>query len=86
MELPGCADAVLRMNNVARVQEVDWCREVVSILKEERAQLREVHRIALIHGELRLIRLDLTKVGVDSPVDDERILKDSFCFSACRTF
>ncbi len=63
-DLSGQPKAELRVDDVSRVDEVDWRAEVVGILEKERSELGEIDGVALVDGELRLIRFHVTEVGI----------------------
>jgi len=57
------AHAVLRMDDVPRIDERDWSRKVLHS-PERKAEVLEVDRIALIDRELGLIGLHIAEVGL----------------------
>ena len=74
------------MHDVAGVNERDGGAEVAGILKKERAQLGEVHGEALIHGELRLIGLNIAEIGIDGAVQDDAVFDDELNLAAGGAF
>ncbi len=74
-ELPGEPYAVFRVGNAARKHKVDGRFEKAGILQKERPLLREENLEALVHGDLRLVRLYLRKVRVDGGVQHQRVLE-----------
>ena len=82
IQLARDTDAELWVDDVAGVQQVDGRGEVVGVFEKEGPQLGEVHRVTLVHGELRLIGFHLAEVRVDGRVDDDGIVKDGLGFPA----
>ena len=87
-QLAGQARPELRMHDVAGVEQGNWRErgEVVRILQKERAKLGKVHRISLIDGELRLVRLYVAEVRIDSYVEDDAVFENCLSLAACRAF
>ena len=74
------------MGDGACVNQCDGSVEVACILKKERAQLGEVHREALIHGELRLIGLNIAEIGVNGAVQHDAVIDNQLGLAAGGAF
>src|SRR5207247_2815324 len=68
--------AAARVHDLSRVEQVDGCLEVARVLDEEGALLGEEHLEALIDGDLGIVGLHLAEIGIDGPVEGERVSSD----------
>ena len=64
------------MSDPPRKHQIDRRHEVVAVLKEERALLGKEDLEALVDGDLGLVRLNLTEVGIHGRVNYEADAQD----------
>src|SRR5579863_482362 len=76
------ANTVFGMDDVARVDKQDRRAEEIRVLKKEGPELRKVDGVALVDGELGLIRFDIAEIGIDGSVEDDAVFDDELGFAA----
>ena len=62
-----------RIADVTSEKQIQRCAEVVFVLQKKWPFLGEVNCESLIHGDLRIFRLDLAEVGIRRHIDHEVI-------------
>src|SRR5215470_4662995 len=68
----------IRVCNTPGEQQINRSAEVVRVLDEERALLREEHLETLVDCHLRIVGFHLTEVGIRGDVQHQAIAKDEF--------
>ena len=76
------ANAVFRVDDVARVDQEDRRAEVIRVLEKERPELGKVDRVTLVDGELGLIGFHIAEIGIDGSVEHDAVFDDELGFAA----
>ena len=70
------ARAELRVGNLPGEKQAHWGLKEARVLDKERALFREQNCEALVYGDLRVVGLHLTEIGIQRDVEGESVLGD----------
>src|SRR5262252_2240578 len=68
--------------DVAREKQIHRRAEIIFVLEEEWALFGKVHSVSLIHGDQRVLGLNLAEVRIGGHVEREAITEDEFAVHA----
>src|SRR5689334_2273142 len=69
--------AVKRVHHASRENQVERSLEVIRIFLEEGPLLRKEHLKALVHRDLRIVRLNLAKIRIDGGIKHQAVFDDN---------